>query len=94
MQPPCCLLTTIGVKPSSSKKQIQFSPNPTNGFLNVKEIHTVEEIQFFDVAGKLVRAESSFNGNEIDISMLKQGLYLLKVSLKNGELVIKKVIKQ
>ncbi|MFT4755779.1 MAG: hypothetical protein ACI91R_000416 [Vicingaceae bacterium] len=44
MQPPCCLLTTIGVKPSSSKKQIQFSPNPTTGFLNVKEMHTVEEI--------------------------------------------------
>lgn len=53
-----------------------------------------EEIQFFDVPGKLVKAESSFNGNEIDISMLKEGLYLLKVSLKNGEVVIKKVIKQ
>ena len=58
-----------------------ISPNPTAGRLNIQSSDTVDEVMILDgLSGKMV---TTAQGNEIDISHLRNGLYLIKV--RSGE---------
>jgi hypothetical protein len=53
-------------------------PNPANNFLNIKG-KNIESAQIFTITGQSITQVSVIN-NQIDISTLKQGIYLIKLN--------------
>jgi serine protease inhibitor len=49
-------------------------------------------VQFFDITGKIMLNEP-LNCGYVDVSALKPGLYLIKVTNSNGNIFVGKVIK-
>lgn len=84
-------------KISSDADDNQFSitlyPNPANNFISVKTNSTFEQCYITDVTGKVVKNVAANEGNYIDLSEIKSGIYLIKVVAQN-ETIVKKFIKQ
>ena len=68
--------------------KISVFPNPANGKLLIEGIEPAE-VQVYNALGQLVKTT---NGNEIDISNLPNGLYLLEIIGQKG-VVTKQIIK-
>lgn len=73
-------------------------PNPANDKVNVsieQSDVTITRVELFDVSGRLVLSEASTsNVSTLEISSLKQGMYLLKVSLSDGSMTTKRFTKE
>ncbi len=70
-------------------------PNPSNGIYNLSygDI-TIKNIEIFDVTGKIIYQQNQLsNDATIDITNASAGVYFVKISAKNQE-VIKKIIKK
>lgn len=70
-------------------------PNPTSSFLYITSVDNIEEILIYDNLGKLI-IHNNFNENskyfqKVDVSNLKNGIYLLKFK-KNNIFVSEKFI--
>lgn len=64
----------------SEENQIQVFPNPTNGFINLRNFNQLTTIQIFDLSGKLVFTQENTNPNaQLNIRNLSDGMYFLKV---------------
>jgi subtilisin family serine protease len=76
--------------------QISVYPNPAQDILYVvSEEGEVKKIEILDVAGRCVVTEQMPKSETIlSISNLTSGLYLLKFTCSNNEIIIKKFIKQ
>jgi hypothetical protein len=66
-------------------------PNPASEVLHIKGTETVEQIEISDLNGKLIHAFSC-KSNDIDISSLNPGIYLIRLKSKK-QFVIQKFIK-
>lgn len=69
--------------------QMRVFPNPTSSYINVSSNEFIDSIEIYDVQGKKVLTAAS--QNQIDISNLNSGLYLIKLYSGIG-LVTKKII--
>lgn len=70
-------------------------PNPSNDYFNIefaKEDLKVESISILNIHGKIVK-EINYTGDEIDISYLTNGVYLVQINTTKGKLT-KKLIKK
>lgn len=73
------------------KRTVEVFPNPVKGILTVKSDSVIEGIKIMNAVGQSV--ESSFSNNQIDMNSLPSGLYMIELKLKNGESVVKKIMK-
>ncbi len=78
---------------AKAKNKVTIYPNPTTNILNIKTNQLIENIEIYDVVGRLV-LNNQVVDNQIDISNLDIGIYYLKVRFKNGELVTRKLVKK
>ncbi len=70
-------------------------PNPTTNIININFINTIDKanITIYDTTGKLILSkEIDDNSNQINISKLNNGIYLIKIEA-HTKTVIKKLIK-
>ncbi|MCL3780695.1 T9SS type A sorting domain-containing protein [Prolixibacteraceae bacterium JC049] len=75
--------------------KVKIYPNPANGLVTIDlpEAEKVKYIQILSVGGqKVLQINDCRSNNRIDISELKTGLYLVKVSLLNGQNIKQKLI--
>lgn len=69
-----------------NSNQISIFPNPSNGKMQI--IGTYEnDIEVFDLVGKLITTTKATN-NEIDLTSLKSGIYLLKINNQSIKIII------
>jgi len=68
-----------------------FSPNPSNGIVNINSKNEINKIEVFDKLGKLIIKET--NKQTINISSLAKGIYIIKIEGVNGGFGTKKIIK-
>ena len=68
-------------------------PNPAHEFLNVKNLQN-EDIQIYDLSGKLMISKKYNADNTLDISVLNKGVYIITITDKNNNTVSKKFVKQ
>ncbi|MEP6929083.1 MAG: T9SS type A sorting domain-containing protein [Flavobacterium sp.] len=75
------------------KQSIVFYPNPSSDFmqLNVDNNDEIENINVFDLNGRLLQTRS--HSSQIDISPLPKGIYTAQIKW-NGTLINKKIIKK
>jgi hypothetical protein len=66
-------------------------PNPTSSILNINSNEEIKLIEIYSLEGKLIFSTIE---NKIDISNLKSGLYVIKVTNSKNEIGVKKLIKE
>lgn len=84
-------LDVTGIE-SAPKESLVLFPNPTDAFLNLPSSTNIEEVRIFDAQGRIVKQEASV-GNQIDVSDLNAGFYILQANL-NNRLVSTRFVKQ
>ena len=72
--------STLGLEEYETSK-LKFYPNPTNNIINIEGLNKNENntIQIFDVQGKLVITKTINEKGTIDLSELKNGIYVIKI---------------
>jgi len=75
-------------------KDIQIYPNPAADRVNIQNFkEVIDYVSIYDNSGKLVeqkRANKSYN--QIDVSQLPVGIYLMVATLENGKSISKKLL--
>ena len=83
-------LSTNNIQPIDEK--VILYPNPTKDILKFNTSKTIDKIEIYNLLGKKMNA-SNFNNNQIDISNLSSGIYILKL-YTNDKVGAKKIIKK
>lgn len=87
------------IDPTSIAEQsvthLQIFPNPVEDLLTVKSSSNMLEINILDVTGKLVKKISNLHKNqqEIDVTHLSSGIYIIKIIDEESRASIRKFIK-
>ena len=87
----------IGIEDITNNEEIKVFPNPTNGELRIENGELlIDKIEVFDMIGRTVAFQKSITPSThqiLNISNLTSGIYFVKISTKQGE-IVKKVVKQ
>ena len=83
-----------------SQGDVSVYPNPANGYVNVDvkaNKQVTYRIDLLDLSGRIIKesdetAAPGINHSRLDISNLQSGLYLLRISSRNGYYVQKLVV--
>lgn len=79
---------------SFERNDFTIYPNPANNFFKVNAQETVS-IEVYDILGKLVvKKENNSSNDQINISNLNAGVYMVNVKNDNGGIKIFKLIKE
>ncbi|MCH2023827.1 MAG: aryl-sulfate sulfotransferase [Saprospiraceae bacterium] len=74
-----CTLYTSTIPTQKEDINISFFPNPTSNIINVSASEILREITFYDLTGKNVLTKKCSAKNlTINLSLLKQGFYIVK----------------
>ncbi len=77
-----------------SKQHFKIYPNPTSRYINIEAVDLIiNQVQIFDINGKLVFETKSIKNQKINLSHLKSGVYFLELKTVRG-LYQHKLIKQ
>jgi hypothetical protein len=74
-----------------NKEEFFVYPNPTNDILNITNPHQISTYQIYQLDGKLITQDNNF---PIYISKFTNGVYFLKITTKNNQIINRKIIKQ
>lgn len=72
----CVTITTIGLHEIGTAFHVQVYPNPTSDIIQVQAEKAVSKLELYKLDGQLV---TEVTGNQIDLSTVKSGVYLLRV---------------
>ena len=75
----------------TSVKSIVTIENPVKNQLNIQSKETITLLQLFSLDGKLIKTS---NFKNMLVADLEKGVYILKIALKNGDSISKKIIKE
>lgn len=97
-----CTQSNTGKNSSKKSSKINPSdvsiyPNPTSGILNIEVSNSsITEITLNSIDGKLIHFKKTANVNyySLDLSSYEKGIYLLNLKTSEGEIIVKKIIKQ
>lgn len=85
-------VTTASVKDVFANN-ITIYPNPANNFINISTTENISNVEVYNIVGKRVLSIKNLQNNQVDISNLASGMYMLR--LTNGtSIATKKIIKQ
>ena len=80
------------INEQSIQDLIKLYPNPSSGIVNIKSEKIIISIEVYDMQGKL---QNEFIRPEVQFELPEQnGLYLIKVFLQGGDMVMKKVVRE
>lgn len=93
------ITTTALVERISAKRDLDISvyPNPTSGsfFIQPPNSQEIRDVLIYDYVGKLLEQFDSMSYTSgIDLSQSGSGVYIVRIVLRNGEHVIKMIVKQ
>ena len=73
---------------------IDIYPNPSSGYINISSNEIIESISIIDFFGKIVLVDENYDGNQINIKELKNGIYIAKISTLQNTYTKKIIINQ
>ena len=83
---------TTSVNPIESTNQL-FYPNPAEKTINFKEAFK-GSISVYGLNGELVQESTNLNTNSYNVSDIKTGIYILKYTSTDGEVIYNKLVKK
>ena len=76
-----------------NEQRVTSYPNPNNKIFSIQTSTNIKTIEVLDVLGSHIKSfQPNINLFEINISENPSGIYFLKISLINGNIVTKKII--
>lgn len=73
---------------------VDFYPNPTQNFINVKSNQLIKFFELIDLQGRVIKSEIVENTDfRSDVSNFPKGIYILKLKLEN-ESINQRIVKQ
>jgi hypothetical protein len=80
---------------NSQKNNIQVYPNPFKNTVSVNGGNQqIETVEIYSISGSLIKKQNiTGNGQEIELSELKSGIYFLKINTPENESTILKILK-
>jgi len=84
----CNAVTAAKPEISDSKGELKVYPNPVKGLLNLQTEETIEKLEIYSATGTLVM-QMVYPEKQIDVSHLKNGLYLIKAQTNETKLTSK-----
>ena len=83
-----------GIHESTQAAGVSVYPNPSNGIINILSDRIIQNIVVIDMTGRVIKTEETQNTKlSIDGSEWKKGIYFLKITTENGQLV-KRILMQ
>ena len=85
----------LGTEEFVINKNINIYPNPTINNITIQLIDQdlrIEDIQVFSINGK--SQPIMVTGKNIDLSRIPNGLYIIQLTISNGETITKKIMKK
>lgn len=89
-----CEIPLLGSSDNSMVNSFGYYPNPTTGLVQLKSEKNIIACEVFDLAGKKLTSNQHKNLQQIDLSTMKTGVYLIKVKLENGQVETFKINKK
>jgi len=80
-------INNVGI--ANYKDNIMVYPNPATNFINISG-NIVSEVRIYNNIGQLILNE--YNTNEINVSQLTNGIYILSIDVSTGQIIQKKII--
>ncbi|MFA6580587.1 MAG: T9SS type A sorting domain-containing protein, partial [Paludibacter sp.] len=80
---------STGISSVTNEEQIRFYPNPVQNIMYFSQKANLVEV--IDIAGKLILTDR--NVNQINLSALQNGIYLIRLKLNENNNLIRKFIK-
>ncbi len=82
---------TTGVGSLSTVSNLDIYPNPTTGVVSINfgSITEKAKLSIYTITGEVVYSNPSFNGGTVDISALKQGIYIVNVCEGEKKSIVK-----
>ncbi len=85
---------TVDIEKIEDKIDMVIYPNPTTDYISIKNNFTgLDKLEILDITGKNVLTKNNCEGNNIDISNLKSGVYNIIITSDNKTYVNKFVKK-
>lgn len=72
---------------------INIYPNPASSLISFTNSSLIESIEIYNLSGKLL-LQFNKNRDDVNVSQLSNGMYLVKIKTQNNRQVIKKLIKK
>lgn len=69
-------------------------PNPAHNYINFKNSENIQNVEIIDISGKTLINKQKINNNQIDISSLDYGVYIIRIKFHNNTLITSKIIKR
>jgi len=79
----CFNINNVSVRENDLAKSVLLYPNPTSGILYIQSEQPLQKVEVLDLTGRIVFAQNKPN-EELDISTLPKGMYLVKIYLEQG----------
>lgn len=71
--------------------ELSIYPNPANSMLNIQSSTQIQSVELFNIQGQLVIKEG--NVNQINVSSLTNGVYMIRIATDNG-VKVQKFVKE
>lgn len=81
--PDCNFLSSTNEKETASN--VALYPNPTHGHFTLTPNPVVKKVAIYNILGKVVQKTDYFEGDQIDVSDLTDGMYLVGLQNENGQ---------
>lgn len=86
--------TTLGTSEvTAERNQLNLYPNPAKEKVSLKNADKVKSVDIYESTGRKVRT-ANIEGENINISDLKSGIYYFEITLKDGNKSYEKLIKE
>ncbi|MFT3918988.1 LamG-like jellyroll fold domain-containing protein [Cloacibacterium sp.] len=82
---------TLGINELNKNNTVKLYPNPVKDILIVKSENKLESVEVFSLNGQKIITTQQ---NNIDVSKLASGVYIIKITNKQGKIETQKIIKK
>lgn len=84
---------TLATSETKAKPKFSIYPNPTEDFINIQGNEKIREAAVYEMSGKLV-SRMTDQKNQINLTGLSAGIYVLKIVDVKGNVSTEKIIKK
>ena len=88
-----CETINLGMQQITDDNSIYLLPNPADEYFIINENNNVDKVEIFNVEGKLTDVKSCRN-DKIDCSKYDNGIYFVRMYMKNNVVINKKLVVQ
>lgn len=95
ISPENCDMAPLNVPVAPEMSECSIFPNPSNGHFSIRFSSAAPvHFQLADLSGRVVKSGIAQNNQEIDVSELTSGMYMVKISSNAGQVQVLKLYKQ